>query len=199
MEHQSEVSKFSIPNERFQAIFSINKKTVGEEYLGDIDVTDLVTNKTYNFPLRGEENTFDPKFTNNNEIGDTCVWVEAFGRTFNPRNCKSGEELEEYIDDYKEGISANDFLSTFEDIDLVHQTILKHHRTGQSEAQKLSGIAGVFVANKEIGNMLIKSIEKGLNNQEMASFARDFKPMTKEFHRLLKLTKTKSKELEMER
>ena len=156
--------------DRYEVVFSINEKQVSEEYLGEFNVTDLVTKKLYNFPLRGELNTFDSEFVENSEIGDTCVWVESFDKHFKPGTCNDAEELAEYIEDYKEGIQLYDFLNS-EDIENVTSEILKHYVTGQSEPLHLSGLDANFIVNKEIGQLLIKAAETKLSKQDILSFS----------------------------
>lgn len=157
--------------ERYTIVFSINEKQIGEEYLGEFNVTDLITKKGYNFPLRGELNTFDPEFVENGEIGDTCVWVESYDKYFKPGTCKDVEALTEYIEDHKEGILLYDFLNSIEDVEHVTSEILKHYVNGESEPLHLSGLDANFIVNKEIGQLLIKAAETKLSKQDILSFS----------------------------
>lgn len=165
--------------QRYQGVFSINDSEIGEGYLGQINVRDTATDKDYVFYVRGEEDTLNPEYTEDGIIGKTSIYIENYFQKLDLNKFASGEELATYIDDTKEGISIDEFLS-FPDSEYVTESIIQFHHTGTTEPVPLTSpvvqnLMPTYIANREIGQLLVSAREGSLSKNETLSFAATLK------------------------
>lgn len=145
--------------------------------LANVKIQDNLLNKSYNFAIWGDEETFAPEYLQKSEIGATHIWVRQIEDDINLKEMASVEDLKTYLDDETlHSLNIKEFFMP-NLASNVAQKLVYHHLSEEpfnmriEEPFFLQKCVPYFAAHEEVAEMAIKAKGNTLTRKDVLSFA----------------------------